>query len=351
MGIDGPPSLVALRRVAGAASIKSLSERETFMFKNPISLAVTIMGTTAFAWMAACSSSNSTSPGNTNTNGSSGTSSQGTGGSGTTGGTGGTGGSGSSSSGTGGSGTSSSGTGGGTGSADAGNPLQIDDQSAPVGSQIELKALTVPSGDSVGTWYTYGWNAAAGATLTPVQGGAFTFTSFDAGQFARAACVSSTGYVGYSAGEGFNFATAPSDSGNASAVPLDISAYTAITFWAMSSTSGGSMVRVKLPDDQTYGADSTAKCYQADSGVEFAGKCDDDFSYTASVTSAWTQFTVGLSANSAVDPLMQNAFGAQYADIDSHNVFGIQFENEGSGLMDGGASAFQFCIAQIDFVK
>jgi hypothetical protein len=32
-------------------------------------------------------------------------------------------------------------------------------------------------------------------------------------------------------------------------------------------------------------------------------------------------------------------------------VFGIQFENEGSGLMDGGASAFQFCIAQIDFVK
>jgi hypothetical protein len=321
------------------------------MFKKPISLAVTITGTTAFAWMAACSSTNSTSPNNTNSNGSSGSSNHGTSGSSTSGGTGG---SGSSSSGTGGgSGTSSSGTGGGggTGSADAGNPLQIDDQSAPVGSQIQLKALTVPSGDNVGTWFTYGWDGAAGTTLTPVAGSAFTFTSFDAGQFPRAACVSSTGYVGYSAGEGFNFATAPSDSGNAPAVPLDISAYTSFTFWAMSSTTAGSMVRVKLPDDQTHGAYTTAKCHQADSGVEFAGTCDDDFSYTASVTTTWTQFTVGLSANAAVDPLTQNMFGAQYPDIDSHNVFGIEFENDGSGLADGGAPAFQFCIAQIDFVK
>jgi hypothetical protein len=317
------------------------------MFKNPISLAVTIMGTTAFAWMAACSSSNSTSPNNTNSNGSSGSSNHGTSGSSTSGGTGS---SGSSSSGTGGNASSSSGSGGGTGSADAGNPLQIDDQSAPVGSQIQLKALTVPSGDSVGTWYTYGWNAPAGATLTPVQGAAFAFESFDAGQFPRAACVGSTGYIGYSAGEGFNFATTAPDAGSA-AVPLDASAYSAFTFWAMSSTSGGSTVRVKVPDDQTYGADSTANCHETDSGVPKAGICDDDFSYTASVTSTWTQFTVGLSVNAAVGGLTQNAFGATYTDLDSHNVFGIQFENEGSTMPDGGASAFQFCIAQIDFVK
>jgi hypothetical protein len=29
----------------------------------------------------------------------------------------------------------------------------------------------------------------------------------------------------------------------------------------------------------------------------------------------------------------------------------MQFEDEGSGLADGGAAAFQFCIAQIDFVQ
>jgi hypothetical protein len=208
----------------------------------------------------------------------------------------------------------------------------------------------VPSGDSVGTWYTYGWNAPAGATLTPVQGAAFAFESFDAGQFPRAACVGSTGYIGYSAGEGFNFATTAPDAGSA-AVPLDVSAYSAFTFWAMSSTSGGSTVRVKVPDDQTYGADSTANCHETDSGVPKAGICDDDFSYTASVTSTWTQFTVGLSVNAAVGQLTQNAFGATYTDLDSHNVFGIQFENEGSTMADGGASAFQFCIAQIDFVK
>jgi hypothetical protein len=321
------------------------------MFKNPISLAVTIMGTTAFAWMAACSSSNSTSPTNTNSNGSSGTSSHGTGGSSASGGTGGTGGSGSSSSGTGGSGTSSTFSGGGTGSADAGNPLQIDDQSATVGSQIQLKALTVPSGDSVGTWYTYGWNPAAGATLTPVQGAAFAFMSFDAGQFSRAACVSSTGYVGYSAGEGFNFATTAPDAGSV-AVPLDVSAYSGISFWVMTTTPTATL-RVKLPDDQTYGSgDKTALC-QSEGGLPMGdtpGQCDDDFKddlLSTMLTSSWTQVTVNFT------DLIQSGFGAKFPNgLDTKAVFGIQFENEGAANMaDASESPFQFCIAQIDFVK
>jgi hypothetical protein len=30
-------------------------------------------------------------------------------------------------------------------------------------------------------------------------------------------------------------------------------------------------------------------------------------------------------------------------------VFAIEFENEGASIVDGGAPAFQFCIAQIVF--
>jgi hypothetical protein len=210
-----------------------------------------------------------------------------------------------------------------------------------------VKAL-VPSGDTIGTWYTYGWNAAAGQTLTPVQGAPFSFTT-TTGMFTRAACVSSAGYVGYSAGEGFNFATAGVDSSNPPAVPLNVSNFTGITFWAMSTstTTAGTMVRVKFPDDQTYGSDPTALC-QPDASLPAgakAGQCDDDFCDNVTLTSSWTQVSILFS------DLNQSNFGASFSALDTKNVFGIQFENEGGGTTDAGASAFQFCIADINFTQ
>ncbi len=308
------------------------------MFNKPLSLAVTILGTTVFAWMAACSSSKeSTDNSSSNTGGATSSSSSSTSlGSGTS----------SSSSGTGSSGTSSTGASGDGGS----SPLQIDNQSAAVGSQLQfgssVKAL-VPSGDKIGTWYTYGWNAAAGQTLTPAQGAPFSFTT-TTGMFTRAACVSSAGYVGYSAGEGFNFATADVDSSNPPAVPLNVSSFTGITFWAMSTTTGTPMVRVKFPDDQTYGSDPTALC-QPDASLptgDTAGQCDDDFCDNVTLTSSWTQVSI-LFSN-----LNQSSFGATFpGGLDTKNVFGIQFENEGGGTTDAGAPGFQYCIADINFTQ
>jgi hypothetical protein len=228
------------------------------------------------------------------------------------------------------------------------NPsLAIDDESSPNG-QITLTAFSdagtmtpLPSGETRGFWFTYGSDPATGATLTPAPSAAFTFTSFDAGPVMHAACVSSSGFDGGFAGEGFNFATVINDAGQPVAVPVDVSQYSGFTFCAMSPTATANnplSIRVRIPDDQTYGLDPTAACHNPDAG----GGCDDDFSQDDElVTSQWSQ--------PAPPPYFlnigQNNFGAQFATIDSQNVFGVRFEVEASE--DAGGAPFQFCIAQI----
>ncbi|HXX70135.1 MAG TPA: hypothetical protein VEK07_23350 [Polyangiaceae bacterium] len=221
--------------------------------------------------------------------------------------------------------------------------LLIDDQMAYTGSALsagtDLLAL-IPTNDVIGTWYTYGWDAAAGATLTPAQGTPFAFKSIASGTPPEAACLASTGYFGFSAGEGLNFATTTIDAGS-NPVPIDISSFTGITFLAMSSSSTN--IEVRFPDDQTDGNDPTAVCQDAGANQS---ACNDDFNTVVALTPNWTWFTVPFSG------LVQSSFGALFANgIDLHNVFGIQFEDEGSGMADGGPTTFQFCIADIYFTQ
>jgi hypothetical protein len=219
------------------------------------------------------------------------------------------------------------------------NPaLQIDDQSATKGAQIALTALRMPSGKIPGSWRTYGSNAATGAALTPAEGDPFSFASFDSGPFPHAACVRSSGFVGSFAGEGFNFATVIGDGARPVAAPIDLSAFTGFTFWAKSLSR--TWLRVKVQDDQTYGADRTASCHNADAG----GPCNDDFSAdNVPLSSAWTQILVAFT------DLTQNDMGAQFPALDARGVFGIEFEVEGAP--DGGGAPFQFCVARIGFTK
>jgi len=300
------------------------------MSKKPISLALTLVGASGLVWIAACSSKTTDTGSSSNTasnNSSNGNSSNN---SGTT-----------DTNSTGSNSTSSNGTTGG-GDSGSGNPtLLIDDETAATGTQLNagsaLRAL-IPSSGKVGTWYSYGWNAAAGAAITPPQG-SFTFTAQTSGMFTKAACVSSTGYVGYSAGEGLNFATENVDSAMPPIVALDLSSFTGITFWAMSSSM--TTVRVKFLDDQTDGSDPTAACNVDAAG----GQCDDSFSEDEPVSTGWTQITVAFS------DLIQHGFGATFAGLDKQNVRQLQFEDEGSGLADGGAPAFSYCIGPVSFTQ
>jgi hypothetical protein len=212
--------------------------------------------------------------------------------------------------------------------------LRVDDESSTTGTQIHLTAVALPSGEAPGAWYAYGSDPGTNATLTPPAGVEPAFTALDAGPFPHAACVSSSGFDGAFAGEGFYFATVEDDAGQTLAAPVDFSAFSGFTFWAMSTTN--TWIRVNVPDDQTFGLDPTAACH----GVEAGGSCDDDFSQdNETLTGTWTQFLVYFLN------LSQNNFGAQFYTLDTQNLFGVQFQVEGSE--DGGAIPFQFCVSQI----
>jgi hypothetical protein len=214
----------------------------------------------------------------------------------------------------------------------------IDDQSATTGSRITMTALAVPRGARLGSWYTYGSNAAAGAAITPAPGAPFEFTTFDSGPFPHAACVRSPGFVGLFAGEGFTFATMIGNAARPAGVPLDIHAFTGLTFWAMSTLR--TWLRVRIQDHQTDGLDPTAICHHPDAG----GPCDDDLSAdNVPLGSAWSQILVPFT------DLTQNNLGAPFPELDVKHVFGVRFEVEGSA--DGGGMPFEFCVAQIAFTQ
>jgi hypothetical protein len=309
------------------------------MLKKTISLAVTFGALSGFAWLAGCSSNNNNNGTSSNSNSSSASKSSSSGASQSTGNT-------SSNSGS----NSSSASGSNTGDSGASNPaLQLDNESASPGTSLTpgsaLKAL-IPTGDKIGTWYEYGSDGSQGTTgivgtLTPNP---FAFTKLDAGQFSTAACISSPGYTGFSAGIGLNFATADVDSSAPPTENVDLSSFTGITFWAMSTAS--TSVRVKFPDDQTDSGDPNAACQSKDAGTTAQQGCDSAFYFAEAFTPTWTQYTVSFSLLSQ-DP----NFGAQFAAFDQKNVRQLQFEDEGATIVDGGAPAFQFCIGPISFTQ
>jgi hypothetical protein len=214
----------------------------------------------------------------------------------------------------------------------------VDDQSGAAG-QISLTAVALPDGATRGSWFTYGADAVSGAALSPAPGQAFEFTTFDGGPFPRGACVSSAASGGAFAGEGFNLATVTSDAAPAPiATPLNLSAFTGFTFWAISSQT--MFIRVRVPDDQTFGADPSALCHDPDAG----GACDDDFADDfVPLGTGWTQILVNFLN------LSQNSFGAPFSALDVQNVFGVKFEIE--GVPEAGIAPFQFCVAQIAFTQ
>jgi hypothetical protein len=164
-----------------------------------------------------------------------------------------------------------------------------------------------------------------------------------AGMFAKAACVSTPGYVGYSAGIGLNFATANVDSDMPPTADIDLSSFTGITFWAMSSTSVS--LHVKFPDSNTDGSDPQAACIVGGS----TGSCFDAFYAPETLTATWTQYTITFATD-----LLQAGFGGTagtFSGLKQTNVRQIQFENEGAATADGSAPAFQMCIGPVSFTK
>jgi len=306
------------------------------MFNKPVSLAVTILGTTVFAWMAACSSSKETAN-NSSSN---------------------TGGATSSSSSTSlGSGTSSSSTGSSTSGGNSASTL-IDDAANPSG-QISLRPT---GGYTAGYWFTTINDT--GGTITPepaASGGSWSYTTVPSpadASITMAACISGTpSPTLYSeAGEGFNWALEPidaaADSGvQAAAVQYDISAYTGISFWAYvppSSPAGTQMVRVLFPDktsDPRGGVCSLdASTTPCSPDTAQCMVCYDSWEDTPTFNPGWQFVRIEFSE------LVQLMFGEIEASFDAQHSYGVTFQANGPQQADAGAVPFDFCIADINFI-
>jgi hypothetical protein len=317
-----------------------------------------------FLWAAACGSARpingsdagsgagtSGGAGHAGTTGSSGSGGAGNGGSGGAGGgtgqagtTGSTRSGGAGNDGSGGAGNGGSGSAGNGGSGSAGN----GGSGGTSGSSLDPKDLVANFEDSVavvtmsgspprnGHWYAYndGYFSGSGPTClqTPAAGMPYATSvppSFDGtSNNARALHAQWTGCSVWGAGVGADL-NEPVVAGGGiymgAKIPYDLTGYTGVTFWAMSSPTSDNKLRVKLlMTDETRIADG-GNC---DEVVVGTNKCSDDWGMVFSLPTngCWQQITVTFSDTTR---FKQEGWGAPFAWNPGH-VISIQFQSQGS---------------------
>jgi hypothetical protein len=218
--------------------------------------------------------------------------------------------------------------------------LLIDDMSG--GPLIKLPH---PSDESAGNWFTASDDLES--PLSPPQQPETLFTyravsppaTPDGGPtISSAACFEmSQGFSGDYALEGFSFFSKGSE-----AVPIDVSQFSGMTFWATLKSLGSQApapMRVIFPNSDTDTEHQSSTCLAA--GV---GKTNcNSFGFPLPLTSDWQQFTISW------DQLTQSPnFGQIFKTFDP-NVYSVDFE----AISDAGGTAgpFDFCVSQIYFTQ
>jgi hypothetical protein len=137
---------------------------------------------------------------------------------------------------------------------------------------------------AMGSWYVYGDSL---GTVTPAAGVAFTSEMPGHGGTGYAAHVNGSGFADYGVGLGVNL-----NSSGANIKPVDVSAYSGFTFWAMgtaTSTRGANMIRVSVPTVASSSPTSGGTCAVAGA----VAYCDGHFGKAIPLTAGtWTQVTV-----------------------------------------------------------
>ena len=245
----------------------------------------------------------------------------------------------------------------------------IDDMETTTHGPIEL-ATGIASPLSQGYWYNSGasYFSDAGADTSNPPQLSFVFSALPtptttlnckaSAHAARQSCVLNGLYD--TCGVGFEFAQVPvgdagaptasntsaSDAGDAGAsipmvtVPFDISRYTAITFWGMTTTpdptAGSMQVKVQFPDTDTDprgeicngGGGNTSMCYNS-----YAAYLD--------FTTSWQQFTVLLDTGKGGKPpaggiAIDTTWGYQDAQWIPTQVYGINWQAQRNIAPDAG---------------
>lgn len=243
--------------------------------------------------------------------------------------------------------------GGGSESGASALGLLVDNMTAKTGTQI---SLTVPTGDTPGSYYVYTdipqENAALMMSLTqgtkqladtPVSP---LITNTDGSQISGELCFG--GQVVNYVGLGMNLVYAPpGDAAPAgtlsSPVPFDASKYSGISFYIKVDPQDGSApsIRFGVPDTQTADPQAwpTSACAVAD-----AGQCDDDFGAGVIATpGTWSKQSFKWS------DLNQEGWGAPFAAIKQSQLIGMKWQANGAGPDASTLDSFNFCLSDIYF--
>jgi hypothetical protein len=119
---------------------------------------------------------------------------------------------------------------------------------------------------------------------------------------------------------------------------FDISQYSGVVFWAMSSAKNA--ISIQIPNDDTVPAGN--KCGQTDAGSD---QCWDSFAFSVSLTTEWKKFEVKFS------DLSQGGWGhpAASGSFDGTTARGINFLVTGPGSATSSAVTADFWIDDIYF--
>jgi hypothetical protein len=293
---------------------------------RPLVTALVIV-TASCAWIAACSSDNTT-------NGDAG--------------------SGSSGSATGASGSTEGGAPQDAGTdAAAGLGLLVDNMTATVGTRISLQ---VPAGESPGSYYTYSDSYSNNlGMMTSAEGTADLLDqAIDAGivngdgsQIIGDLCFHGTVVTFAGLGMSLVYGNPPDaspESGISAPVPFDASHYTGVSFYIyMNPIDGGTLptIHFGIPDTQTADIKAwpTASC-EVDGGV-----CDDDFGSDVTFTpGVWTKVKYAWSDLGLI------GFGMPvFSAINTSGLIGMKWQANGNPDLDAAAESFNFCISDIYF--
>jgi hypothetical protein len=218
------------------------------------------------------------------------------------------------------------------------DPLLIDDMQG--GPQIKLAP---PEGHLAGWWEAL--LPEGNGDLSPApKPSLYTYRQFDepVGQedgpkFSAAACLSSKGFHGWVAMQGFFFGA---KLGSLGADTRDVSEYAGISFWgwAHEPFPGSPLgVSVGFPDVQT--SEPNAEC----SGMGWGHKCDNFFEQV-SLTGEWKHYVVRWEnlAQSKED------WGQMRFEEFKRQIRGIYFTVGGAGPVFT-SQPFDFCIADLRF--
>ena len=219
---------------------------------------------------------------------------------------------------------------------DGGPSVLVDDESSSLGK------ISLANG---GYWYTYLSTGSPG-TVTPTPGDPFYFTPLSAGPFSHAACFSGSGITGFHGGAGFAFQALTSSGALAA---YDASAYSSISFYAMSPDTAEMTVFLAATDTDLYWPGATC-AGGADAGpVPLGGysvpPCGNPAGAIVPLTATWQRVSLAF-ANVSAYP---SAGYYDPASVDSKALRFMDFQVENPNrAVDGGAPlSFQVCVAQV----